>query len=436
MYVLYTILLILIGLISLPYLLWRSLKGAGYHRDWLERFGCGAALRHAGQHAQHGLWFHAASVGEMQGLQPIIAALQERFPTLPVVCSAFTPTGKITAQRLVPSAASVFLLPIDLPWVMQRLMRRLQPQALIIQETELWPNCLRAAARQRVPVMVVNGRLSPRSAKRYRWIRPLMQRVLADVTLILAQSQEVAQRFRALGAAEQRLKVVGNTNIDRALLAATDRAAPPVLTALTQGRRVWVGGSTHAGEEAMLLEVYRRILPEHPDVLLVLAPRHIERVDAVVRQTQAANFRAIRRSAYDAMATAAPAADTVVILDTLGELLSLYQLCTVAFVGGSLVPIGGHNILEPAMFAKPLMFGPHMHHFPDLARMLCAAGGAIQVRDAETLYSAVVRLLQQPGAAELIGRRAHQALEANRGALAAVVDHIVRTLPGIHARIH
>jgi 3-deoxy-D-manno-octulosonic-acid transferase len=428
MYALYTILYLLIGLISLPYLLWRSLRGAGYHRDWLERFGCGATQWHAGQHARHGLWFHAASVGEVQGLQPIITELQARFPALPVVCSTFTPTGKMMARRLLPRAASVFLLPFDMPWVMLRLMRRLQPQALIIQETELWPHCLRAAARQGVSVIVVNGRLSPRSARRYRWIRPLMRRVLADITLLLAQTEESAQRFQALGAAAPRLKVVGNTNIDRALLAHADLVVPPVLTRLTRGRRVWVGGSTHEGEEAMLLEAHRRVLQHHPEVLLVLAPRHLERVDAVARQIQAASFRVVRRSAYDVKTTEALTGDAVVILDTLGELVPLYGLCTLAFVGGSLVPIGGHNILEPAMFAKPLLFGPYMHHFPDLARMLCAAGGAIQVADAAALCRQVVRLLQQPGDAELIGRRAYQALQANRGALAAVVDDIACTL--------
>jgi 3-deoxy-D-manno-octulosonic-acid transferase len=178
----------------------------------------------------------------------------------------------------------------------------------------------------------------------------------------------------------------------------------------------------------MLLEAHRRVLQHHPEVLLVLAPRHLERVDAVARHIQAANFRVVRRSAYDVKTTEALTGDAVVILDTLGELVPLYGLCTLAFVGGSLVPIGGHNILEPAMFAKPLLFGPYMHHFPDLARMLCAAGGAIQVADAAALCRQVVRLLQQPGDAELIGRRAYQALQANRGALAAVVDDIACTL--------
>ena len=427
MYLLYTLLLTLFGAFSLPRLLWRSARGAGYHRDWRERLGCGVAQQRA---APQALWFHAASVGETQGLQPIIAELRAHFPHAPVIFSTFTPTGKAMAQRLLPETASVFLLPFDWPWVMRRLMRRLRPLALIIQETELWPNCLRAAARQGVPVIVVNARLSPRSTRRYRWIRSLMRRVLADVTLILAQTQESAQRFEALGAAAQRLKVVGNTNIDRALLTRPDAPPPYALTMLAKGRRVWAGGSTHEGEETILLDVYRRVLQDHPDVLLVLAPRHLERVEAVARQIQAAGFRAVRRSAYDVEAADALSGDAVVILDTMGELVALYGLCGLAFVGGSLAPIGGHNILEPAMFAKPLMFGPHMHHFPDLAQMLCAAGGAVQVADAEALYREVAGLLQQPEKAELMGRRAYQALQANRGALTAVVDEITRVLRG------
>ena len=427
MYPLYTLLLTLFGVLSLPRLLWRSARGAGYHRDWRERLGWGATQQRA---ARQALWFHAASVGETQGLQPIIAELRARFPHAPVIFSTFTPAGKAMAQRLLPETASVFLLPFDWPWVMRRLMRRLRPLALIIQETELWPNCLRAAACQGVPVIAVNARLSPRSTRRYRWIRSLMRRVLADVTLILAQTQESAQRFEALGAAAQRLKVVGNTNIDRALLTRPNAPPPYALTMLAKGRRVWAGGSTHEGEETILLDVYRRVLQDHPDVLLVLAPRHLERVEAVARQIQAAGFRAVRRSAYDAEAADALSGDAVVILDTMGELVALYGLCGLAFVGGSLAPIGGHNILEPAMFAKPVMFGPHMHHFPDLAQMLVAADGAVQVADAGALCREVAGLLQQPEKAELMGRRAYQALQANRGALAAVVDEITRVLRG------
>ncbi len=428
MYVLYTLLLVLIGCCFLPHLLWQCWRGAGYHRDLPERFGYGATLRRAGQQAQGCVWFHAASVGEVQGLQPIIASLQVRFPTLPLVLSTFTPTGKMMAQRLIPEATSVFLLPFDLPWIMRRVVRRLQPRAVIVQETELWPHLFRAASHRRVPVVVVNGRLSPRSARRYRWIRALMRHVLTDVTLVLAQSQEVAQRFLRLGAVAHRLEVVGNTNIDRALLAAQATMIPPAWTAVMQGRLVFIGGSTHEGEETILLDVYRRLRTDHATLLLVLAPRHMERVETVVRHIQAANCQAVRRSSCESIDPAVLAGDAVIVLDTLGELTSLYRLAAVAFVGGSLVPIGGHNILEPAIFATPVLFGPHMHHFPELARILCEAGGAIQVHHGDELYTQVARLLQQPAVVSAMGQRAHQALQANRGALALTSDRLTALL--------
>jgi 3-deoxy-D-manno-octulosonic-acid transferase len=426
MYVLYTMLLVLSGLGFLPYLCWRCLRGAGYHRDLLERFGYGTALRLASQQAQDCLWFHAASVGEVQSLQPIVACLRQRFPAWPVVFSTFTPSGKRLARRLLPEAASVFLLPVDLPWIMRRVVRRLRPRAVIVQETELWPQFFRAVARRQAPVVIVNGRLSARSVRRYLRLRVFMQRLFTDVALLLVQTHDMAQRFQRLGVAPHRIKVVGNTNIDRALLAAPHTPLH-VLTPLVQGRRVLVAGSTHEGEETVLLEVYRRLRPQHPDLLLLLAPRHMERVETVVRHVRAAHCRALRRSLCDELDAAALDGDVVVILDTLGELGALYQLCTVAFVGGSLVPIGGHNILEPAVFAKPLLFGPYMDHFPELARMICQAGGAIQVQHAADLYTQVARLLQQPEAASVMGQRALQVLQANHGALARTCD-LVSTL--------
>jgi 3-deoxy-D-manno-octulosonic-acid transferase len=428
MYTLYTLLLLLGGIGLLPRLLWRSLQGAAYHRDLRERLGWQVSAAAPSQAPAAGcLWFHAASVGEVQGVQPILAAVHRQFPMLPVVLSTFTPAGKLMAQRIAPEASAVFVLPVDLPWIMRRLVRRLQPRALIVQETELWPNLFHAVAQQRVPVVVVNGRLSPRAFRRYLWIRPLMQRVLANVTLLLAQSADTAQRFQRLGAIAQRVCVVGNTNIDRALHAAERPPGESPLAALFQGRRVFVGGSTHEGEETILLSVYRRLRCQHPDLLLVLAPRHLERVETVLRHVQASQCHALRRSQGQAV-PAVPDTPIVVILDTMGELPVLYSLCMVAFVGGTLAPIGGHNILEPAVFAKPLFFGPHMHHFPELAAMLCAAGGAKQVGNAEELYAGVAHILAHPDAGRAMGQRALQALIANRGALERTVQAVTPLL--------
>jgi 3-deoxy-D-manno-octulosonic-acid transferase len=325
-------------------------------------------------------------------------------------------------------AASAFLLPVDFPWLMRRVVQQLRPRALIVQETELWPHLLRAAAQQHVPVVLVNGRLSPRAFRRYLWVRCFMQKVLANVTLLLAQTAESAQRFQSLGAPAQRVRVVGNTNIDRALLAAQQTPPVPALAAMVQGKPLLVGGSTHEGEETMLLSVYRRLRQQHTDLLLVLAPRHLERVPAVRQQVQAAGWRALPRSQCDRIPPEELADMPVVILDTLGELAALYSLCSVAFVGGSFVPIGGHNILEPAVYAKPVLFGPHMHHFPELAAMLCAAGGAVQVHSEEELYTHLATLLAQPEAATRMGQCALQTLAANRGALDRTLQAVTALL--------
>src|SRR5262244_470177 len=304
MYALYTLLLLLGGVGLLPHLFWRCLRGATYHRDLAERLGYGLVSSTAVQAASGCLWFHAASVGEVQGVRPIIAKLHTCMPELPIVLSVFTPAGKHIAQRIVPEAIGLFVLPLDLPWLMRRMMRCLRPCALIVQETELWPNLFHAAARQHVPVVLVNGRLSPRAFRRYQWLRPLMRRVLADVALFLLQSEQGAQRLQHLGADVRRMHVVGNTNIDRALLATAQPTAPHALTALVTGRHLLVAGSSHEGEETVLLEVYRRLQVQYPDLLLVLAPRHLERVATVVHQVQAHHCCVVRRSQCEHLHTA------------------------------------------------------------------------------------------------------------------------------------
>src|SRR5215470_6301104 len=417
MYALYTLCFLLAGLGLLPHILWRCLRGATYHRDLAERLGYGIVSSVTVQAARGCLWFHAASVGEVQGVRPIIATLHTCVPELPIVLSVFTPAGKHIAQRIIPEAVGIFVLPLDLPWLMRRMMRCLRPCALIVQETELWPNLFHAAARQHVPVVLVNGRLSPRSFRRYQWLRPLMRRVLADVTLCLVQSEESARRFQQLGMDARRLQITGNTNIDRALLAPAQSNHTHPLAPLVIGRRLLVAGSTHEGEERVLLSVYRRLYALYPDLLLVLAPRHLERVATVVRHVQAYNCRAVRRSWCEDGQTVDLAGATVIVLDTMGELATLYSLCTVAFIGGSLVPIGGHNALEPAMFAKPLLFGPHMHHFPELASLLQQGGGAVQVQGEEELYERLIYLLTHPEAGKTMGQCALAAITANRGAL-------------------
>jgi 3-deoxy-D-manno-octulosonic-acid transferase len=296
-----------------------------------------------------------------------------------------------------------------------------------VQETELWPNLFRVLGRARVPIVLVNGRLSPRAFRRYAWVRPFMRRVLANASLILAQSDSSAQRFQHLGVPVHKVRVVGNTNIDRVLSQAGQPTPPHPMATLLEDRRVLVAGSTHEGEEAIILSAYQHLRVQHPDLCLVLAPRHLERVETVARHVQACHLSAIRRSRYPSESNARP---DVVILDTLGELVAFYRLCTVAFVGGSLAPVGGHNILEPVMFAKPLLFGPHMHHFPELADLLRNADGAIQVCDETGLYTQIAHLLANPTEAAAMGQRALRALGSNRGALQRTCEALTQVIEG------
>lgn len=421
MFVFYALALIVAGIAAFPIVLWRCLRGATYMQDFSERFG-GRPCQPV--HLEGCLWFHAASVGEVQGLQPVIAALHDRFPSRPVVLSTFTSTGKAMAQNLVPQAECVFLLPLDLPWTVEKVVLRLRPCALIVQETELWPNLYRRLGRLQVPIVVVNGRLSSRSFRRYALARPFTRRVLRNVALVLAQSDASAQRFRELGMPAGKVLTIGNTNIDRALEQAPFVPTHPMAPSLAS-RRVLVGGSTHQGEEAILVSVLRRLREQFPDLCLVLAPRHLERVELIVRHVRACGLSVMRRSQY---AGTLEVCSDVIILDTLGELVSFYQLCTVAFVGGSLVPVGGHNILEPVMFDKPLLFGQHMHHFPELAGLLSGADGAIQVRNESELYAQSAYLLANPSQGAAMARRARRALDINRGALERICEAIAPVL--------
>ncbi|MCY4514189.1 MAG: 3-deoxy-D-manno-octulosonic acid transferase [Candidatus Tectomicrobia bacterium] len=421
MFVLYTLALIGAGFAALPNLLWRCLHGATYLQDFSERFGV-----HPSEPARLDgcLWFHAASVGEVQGLHPIIAALHDRFPSRPVVLSTFTPSGKAMAQALVPQAGRIFLLPFDLPWIVAKIVRRLRPSALIVQETELWPNLFRCLGQLQVPIVLVNGRISSRSLGRYALIRPFTRQVLGNVSLVLAQSDSSAQRFQCLGVPAGKIRTVGNTNIDRALEQAQSVPPHPMAPSLA-GRRVLVAGSTHEGEEAILVSVLRRLREQFPDLCLILAPRHLERVESIVRQVRATGLSVLQRSQYSGENEVRP---DVIVLDTLGELVSLYKLCTVAFVGGSLVPVGGHNILEPVMFGKPLLFGPHMHHFPELAQLLSNAAGAIQVRNEVELLAQAAHLLTNPSKGDDMGRRGRDALDRNSGALQRTYKELAAVL--------
>lgn len=427
MYALYSAVLGLGLLAYLPAFVARR-RRAGYGRNLGQRLGrIGNGLP-----SEPRCWIHAVSVGESAAAVPLVEGIRQRWPELGIVVSTITPTGaRIVGERLAGTATHRYF-PIDLPGPVRRALDAARPRFFIAIETELWPNFLRALARRRIPAMIANGRISDRSFRRYGWVRGLMRRVLANVSVFAMQTEEDARRIIALGAPPSRVVVTGNLKSD--LLpegAGEDATAWRERLRIGADARLWIAGSTHRGEEAIVLDAFRHARIRCPGLALVLAPRHPERADEVEELIRERGLVACRRSRLPG--DAAPGA--VVILDTVGELAALYALAEVVFVGGSLVPIGGHNVLEPAMRGKPVLVGPHMSNFREGAELLQRSGGGLVVKDGPELERELARLLEDRELARRMGEAARQAFAGRQGAVSATLDLVGRHLwprrPGV-----
>jgi len=420
MYALYSAVLGLGLLAYLPVLLARR-RRAGYGRDLVQRLG---RLGH-GLPSEPRCWIHAVSVGESTAAVPLVEGIRHRWPELGVVVSTITPTGaRIVAERLAGTATHRYF-PIDLPGPVRRALDTARPRFFIAIETELWPNFLRALARRGIPAMIANGRISDRSFRRYRWVGWLMRRVLADVSVFAMQTDEDARRIIALGAPPARVVVTGNLKSDLVPEAiAEDTSAWRERLRLGADARLWIAGSTHRGEEAVVLDAFQRVRTRCPGLALLLAPRHPERAGEVEDLIRGRGLAAARRSRLPV--NGAPGA--VVILDTVGELAALYSLAEVVFVGGSLVPVGGHNVLEPAMRGKPVLVGPHMSNFREGAELLERSGGGLVVKDGPELERELARLLEDRDLARRMGEAARQAFTGRQGAVSATLDLVGRHL--------
>lgn len=417
----YTLVLTGLSLGYLPVALWRRAShGVPLHLKARLGFGAPAV---AGPTA----WVHAVSVGEAIAAQALLDGLRRAHPSLPIVVTTVTDTGARVVRDRYATLASHRFFPLDLPGAVRRTFRAIDPAFLVCMETELWPNVLRYAARQRVPVMIANGRLSNRSFERYRLVRPLLKRVLDDVHVFAMQSEEDARRMIALGAEPERVFVTGNLKHDALPDAAGIVDLWRRLLALRPDQRVWIAGSTHRGEDEAVLAAHRAARAEHPGLVLVLAPRHPERVNETVRLINARGWPAVRRSELPRGSIG----DAVIVLDTVGELAQLYAVADVVFVGGSLVPGGGHNMLEPALRRKPVLFGPHTENFREVVALLIESGGGIVVRSAAELATEVKRLLADASLRDKIGTAGLEAAAARHGAVRATLDLVERFLaPG------
>ncbi|MFO1400296.1 MAG: 3-deoxy-D-manno-octulosonic acid transferase [Steroidobacteraceae bacterium] len=421
---LYTLLLWCAAPFALLALLWRARREPGALRGFGARFGFGPALATSGN-----IWVHAASVGEVQAAAALIGALRARHPGRGCVLSCATPAGRARAEALCAALADVRYAPFDLPGSVARAFRRLRPALLVVIEAEIWPNLLAACAAGAVPVVYASARVSARSAAAWgRW-PSLLAPLLARGVSVAAQSADDAARFRALGVPAAAVSVAGNLKFEREVPPETAaRGAALRERYAAAGQPLWVAGSTREGEEAAVLQAARMVAERHPGAVLVLAPRHPPRFDAVAALIAAAGCGCQRHSGAGAagagMAGAGVAgagAPRVVLLDTLGELLDFYAAADVAFVGGSLVSAGGHNLLEPAALGVPVVAGPHQFNAPEIAVALRRAGALTVVADATALAGAVDALLDDAAARARQGAAGRAVVAASRGALERIV---------------
>ena len=404
----------------LPVFAIRKLRRAGYERAITQRLGrYGADLP-----AEPRCWIHAVSVGEAVTAVPLVEALARRWPELGIVMTTVTPTGaRIVADRL-DGRVSHRYFPVDLPGPVRRALDAVRPRFFIGMETELWPNFLRALAARGIPSMVANGRISDRSFRRYRRVRFLTSRMLRDVAVFAMQSEEDARRIIALGARPERVIVTGNLKTDLAPPEAGAETLWQRLLGIAEDDLVWIAGSTHRGEDAAVLDAFARLRARFPQLVLLLAPRHPERVPEVERLVIERGLKAVRRSDLPGGRDRS----AVIILDTVGELAQIYRVATVVFVGGSLVPTGGHNMLEPALLRKAVLFGPHTSNFRESADALLAAGGATLVGEGAQLERHVDLLLGDADLRRRMGEAAFQAVVGRQGAVKHTLELVERYL--------
>lgn len=403
---LYNVAFFLFCLFSLPIFFLK--KKSGDHLR--ERFG---SVPQKGSSGKKVFWFHAVSVGEALAAQTLIQEIRERFPPIQFVFSTTTRTGRSVFEKIRKPDELIFYFPLDFRWVLRRTIQKVKPDFFATMETEIWPNLILALKEKNVPIFLLNGRVSPKSFRRYHWVRGRMKPLLRQVDLCCMQSPEDGERIRLLGADPAKVHVTGNMKFD--LPFAEDSTAAEGMRkwlGIAPWEKLWIAGSTHPGEEESLLEVYTELSKEYPVLRLLLAPRHPERRREVVKLIEVFHRQPLLISENDGRKEqSAP----VFVLDTIGQLRSLYAAADLVFVGGSLVPKGGQNLLEPALLAKPILFGPHMENFQDIVRLFLKGHAALQVQNKKELSAAAQTLLQDETLCRALGERARGIVLRHRG---------------------
>ena len=413
---LYTLLGHLLLPLILLYLAWRCLKERDYCRGWTQRLG----LAKPTTPAKAPLWLHAASVGEVRALRPLIESLQKSQPEQPLLITTTTPTGAAQVKALFADRVQHAYLPLDLPWAVRGFLRHYRPARGLLMELELWPNLLHIAAEENVPLWLINARLSARSAQRYQTIKRLLTPALGQLERIAAQTAEDAKRLRALTPNHVAIEVMGNLKFDLSIDPEALNQGQQLRQALGQARPVWIAASTREGEEDLILKAHAKVRQHHPHALLMLVPRHPQRFAEVAQRAQAAGFSLSRYTDKKPVD-----ADTAVWLgDTLGQLQTFYACADLAFVGGSLMPLGGQNLLEPAALGKAVLIGPSDVNFAQASAQLREAGAARRVQNAEELAQAIIELFENPEKANTMGGQGQAVIAKHRGATQWLIDRL------------
>lgn len=398
-------------------LIWRGCRASAYFKRWSERFG----LKPAPDSTKPVLWVHAVSVGEVEAARPLVDALREQYPEHQLLITTMTPTGSARVGLLYADSVLHCYLPYDLPFAVSRFLKSARPELGLIMETELWPNLIHHAKALDIPMVLANARLSARSAAGYQRIATLTRSMLQSFSLIAAQSQDDRQRFIALGADKTQVHAVGNLKFEIALPASLTEQAE-AMRANWGNRPVFIAASTHEGEDEIILNASRQIRADFPDLLLILVPRHPERFDKVAALSQRAGFKILRRKDNGMCSRDIQ----VLVVDTMGELTLFYGTADIAFVGGSLVPRGGHNLLEPAALGRAVIIGPHYFNFSEISRQFLDANAALEIDSSESLAAAVSDLLKNPQKRADMGQAGHKLILQSQGASKRLLNLIKR----------
>ena len=400
-------------------LIWRGFKAPAYRYRWRERFAF-----YNKKFPQGVIWFHAVSVGEAEALFPLVRQIQKQHPDVKLLITSTTPTGSARVKAVMQETVAHVYLPYDVPDAVNRFMQCFKPKLAVIMETEIWPNFFAYCGKNGIPLYIINARLSKKSSRGYQKVPSLIHPVLAQVNLIATQTQDDASGFIAIGAESEKVKTLGNIKFDIEIPQATIEQGLQLKAGLFGARFVWLIASTHKDEEVIFLPIYKAIKQKIPELLLVIVPRHPERFADVKKLCEEHQLNLVVRTAGEGVNTKTD----VYLVDTMGELKMLYAASDVAFVGGSMVPRGGHNILEAAAVGVPVMFGPYMVNFKDIARGVLSHNAAIQCQNKDELVNSILALYEQPAYREALAEKGREFVRENQGAIAricAVLDQVI-----------